>query len=290
MEGPAKNRTESVLRGAWRTVLSLLIGLVLVLALLVAFGDVYTSGSTLGYNIGLAGGLMILSLLLYPLRKHIRGLENLGRMDTWFRYHMFMGIGGPVLILFHSTFKTGSMNGGVALYAMLLVALSGAVGRFVYRHVHHGLYGKAVTLADAEADLNASLKEMGSVFSLRPNIEHQLKAFHQAAFARLDSLPQRAWRFMTLRWKGKRLTYGMRRSAKKALVREARQQGWPRAQLALNYGLAKQQINRYVDAVIQTAQFTGWERLFSLWHIAHVPFVYLLFFSGAVHVIAVHIY
>jgi len=30
--------------------------------------------------------------------------------------------------------------------------------------------------------------------------------------------------------------------------------------------------------------------LFSLWHILHVPFVFMLVISGVVHVIAVHMY
>jgi hypothetical protein len=290
MEGPAQNRTESVLRGAWRSVLALLIALVLILAWLSAFGNFYTPGSKLGYNLGLAGGLMMLSLLLYPLRKRIRVLENLGRMETWFRYHMFMGISGPALILFHATFKTGSMNGGIALYAMLLVAASGVIGRFVYRHIHRGLYGKEMTLADAESELKTSLENMGSVFALRPDIEQLLKAFHKTALAKLDSYPQRAWRFLTLRWQGKRLSHTIRREAKKALLQEARLKNWSHQHVMLNYDLSKQQVNRYINAVIQAGQISGWERLFSLWHLAHVPFIYLLLLSGIVHVIAVHIY
>jgi hypothetical protein len=38
------------------------------------------------------------------------------------------------------------------------------------------------------------------------------------------------------------------------------------------------------------AQFSAMERLFSWWHIAHVPFVYLMVISAIAHVIAVHIY
>lgn len=290
MEGPAENRTVSVLRGVWRTLIAILVILVLVLAWLVAFGKLYTPGSKLGYNLGLAGGLMMLSLLLYPLRKRMKVLDRLGRMENWFRYHMFIGIGGPVLILFHSTFKTGSMNGSVALYAMLLVALSGVIGRFVYRHIHRGLYGKQVTLTDAESELKIILTNMGSVFSLCPNIEPQLKTFNQMALEKLDNYPQRTWRFITLRWKARQLMHTLQRDAKKALKQEAKQRHWSRNELLLSYNLAKQQMNSYVNAIVQVAQLTGWERLFSLWHLAHVPFMYLLVLSGIVHVIAVHIY
>jgi hypothetical protein len=30
--------------------------------------------------------------------------------------------------------------------------------------------------------------------------------------------------------------------------------------------------------------------MFALWHVAHIPFVYLLVLSAVVHVVAVHMY
>jgi hypothetical protein len=36
--------------------------------------------------------------------------------------------------------------------------------------------------------------------------------------------------------------------------------------------------------------FSAWERLFALWHVAHVPFVYILALSAVAHVVAVHAY
>lgn len=291
IEAPAKSSTTfAAPLWVWRLALALLALLVLGLAVLVASGELVQQGTDLSYNLGLAGGLMMLSLLLYPLRKRIRFLAGLGRMESWFRYHMFMGIGGPLLILFHSTFKAGSMNGRIALYAMLLVALSGVVGRFVYRHIHRGLYGRQLTLADAEAELKSSQENIASVFALRPEIEQRLKAFHERAFARLDNPLQRLWRFMVLRHQGNRLARSIRHEAKKALAAEARQQKWPYAQILLNYTMARRQIDNYVNAIIQSAQLAGWAKLFSLWHVAHVPFIYLLVFSGIVHVVAVHLY
>ncbi len=41
---------------------------------------------------------------------------------------------------------------------------------------------------------------------------------------------------------------------------------------------------------MQTSQLAVWERLFSLWHVVHIPFIYLLVLSGIVHVVAVHMY
>ena len=39
--------------------------------------------------------LMMLALLLYSLRKHVRFMHSWGPTKHWFRLHMFLGIAGP---------------------------------------------------------------------------------------------------------------------------------------------------------------------------------------------------
>jgi hypothetical protein len=81
-----------------------------------------------------AGGVLMLLLFSYPLRKHFRFAHGWGRMKVWLWLHVILGITGPLLILAHSTFHVGSLNAGVALYSMIIVALSGVVGRFIFNH------------------------------------------------------------------------------------------------------------------------------------------------------------
>ncbi|PKO39520.1 MAG: hypothetical protein CVU33_04700 [Betaproteobacteria bacterium HGW-Betaproteobacteria-6] len=290
MEGEAKSSGEKVFRGAWRVSIAVLVSLLLFLAWLVRTGELYDSNSDFAYNIGLTGGLLMLSLLLYPLRKRIHALERLGKMESWFKFHMVAGITGPLLVLFHSTFRTGSLNGAMALYAMLLVALSGIVGRFIYRHIHRGLYGNQLTLAEAAAELNECADNVRSVYALQPDIEPRLKAFRDVAFDPTGSRLARAWRFITLRWRSRRLARQIRSDAKRALRRQFRKQGGKRREVIVNYRLAREQIDRYLDSVVKASQLSVWERLFSFWHIVHIPFLYLLVFSGVVHVVAVHMY
>lgn len=273
-----------------RLALGLVAAALAALARWVAVARPYTPDSDLGYNLGLVGGLLMLALLLYPLRKRVRPLARLGKMASWFKFHMVAGIGGPLLVLFHSTFKLQSLNGTVALYAMLLVAASGVVGRFIYRHVHRGLYGRRLTLDEAAAELRTSRENVNSVFALRPDVERRLAAFHERAFAPLDGVGARVWRFVTLRWQARRLAAAMRRDVKAALMRVLRQRRLPRRELAIGYRLAREQILAYLDAVVQASQLAVWERLFSLWHVIHIPFLYLLVFAGIVHVLAVHMY
>ncbi|MBI4985178.1 MAG: hypothetical protein HZC24_07500 [Rhodocyclales bacterium] len=277
-------------RGARRFFIGLVVAALIALGAWVAVAAPYTPGSELGYNLGLAGGLLMLALLLYPVRKRVRAFERLGKMADWFKFHMVAGIGGPLLVLFHSTFKLNSLNGSVAFYAMLLVAGSGVVGRFIYRHVHRGLYGRRLTLDGAQADLLTSRENVNSVFALRPDVEARLLAFHDYAFAPLVGTAPRVWRFVTLRWRGRRLSRAVRRDVKFALTRLQRDGRLSRQEVAVNYRLAREQILGYLDGVVRTSQLSVWEKLFSLWHVIHIPFLYLLLFAGIVHVLAVHMY
>jgi hypothetical protein len=52
----------------------------------------------------------------------------------------------------------------------------------------------------------------------------------------------------------------------------------------------KRFIDRYLKTTQEIAQFETYEKLFSLWHVFHVPLVYMLTFSAIWHVIAVHRY
>jgi hypothetical protein len=290
LDGKAGSKLELVLRSAWRIGLGVLVILVVFLAWLVAVGDLFKAGDKLGYNLGLAGGIMMLTLLIYPLRKRYHFLDRLGAMLKWFRFHMLFGILGPVLVLFHSTFKIGSMNARVAFYSMLLVAGSGVIGRYLYRHVHRGLYGRQMSLSEIESDLQVASQDINSVFGLAPEVGEKLSAFQAYSTENVSGFGRRIWRFMTLGSQARRVGRQARNRIKRAIKRAAAENRWGRVEAHLHYDLAKDQIANYLSAVCLTAQFATWERLFSLWHVIHVPFIYLLVISGVVHVVAVHMY
>lgn len=250
----------------------------------------YTPGSDLGYNLGLAGGLMMLVLLLYPLRKHWHPLQSFGPLKYWFRLHMMLGITGPLLIILHSNFTFGSLNAGVALTCMILVAGSGIIGRFIYTKIHHGLYGRRASLQDRQALLGISAGDVKSKFHFAPKVEQRLKDFESNALAPSRIPFSSAWRFLTLRlqvqWHYSRAVHDL----KHALKPVAKRRGWSKSKLIRRYAQGKNVIRAYLALVQDVAQFKTYERLFSLWHVVHIPFVFMLAFSAIFHVIAVHMY
>src|SRR6267142_675787 len=106
--------------------------------------------SGLGYAIGIVGGSLILSQLLYAVRKRVRSLSFLGSVPKWFQTHMILGVVGPVCILLHCGFSLGATNSNIALFSMLTVSGSGIFGRYFYSKIHNVLYGRKATLSELQ--------------------------------------------------------------------------------------------------------------------------------------------
>lgn len=249
----------------------------------VATGKYYTPRSNFGFYLGVAGSVLMLALLLYPLRKHVRFMHRWGALKHWFRWHMILGIVGPVLILFHSTFHVRSLNATVALLSMLIVVISGVIGRFVYRKIHYGLYGSRATLENLQREFAVQSEGMKSRFHMAPRVEQWLESFARVANQPDRSFFAMCWQLLVLGLK--RPLYEFRCARELRKLRHDRQQespGGPRE--------AIQMAKRYLREAERVATFTAYERLFSLWHILHIPLIYLLAASSIVHIIAVYMY
>ncbi|OGI40987.1 MAG: hypothetical protein A2140_02300 [Candidatus Muproteobacteria bacterium RBG_16_62_13] len=250
----------------------------------------YTPGSDFGYYLGMAGGIMMLLLLLYPLRKHVRFLNWTGKLPGWFRFHMFLGIAGPLLILYHSTLHVGSLNAKVALYSMILVAGSGIFGRFFYTKIHHGLYGRHSTLQERQERLGLTGGEVKSKFHFAPSVETRLKALEAYASAEASPGMLGIRHALMVGWRVRQALWLTHRDLRRILGKAAVERDWPREKLAQRLRKSDQLVRTYLFALRDVAQYRVYQRLFSLWHVLHVPLVYMLVISGVVHVIAVHMY
>ena len=97
-------------------------------------------------------------------------------------------------------------------------------------------------------------------------------------------------RFAGLGWSAHRTYRQCRQELETALRKRARQSNMSRHAFEPHNQYALSVIGSYLEATMRVAQFRGYERLFALWHVAHIPFVYMLAASAVIHVIAVHMY
>jgi hypothetical protein len=246
----------------------------------VAHGNYYKSGTGLGYNLGLAGGLMILTLLLYSFRKHVKFMQRVGKLKYWFRIHMILGVLGPTLILFHTNFKTGSINATVALYCMLLVAGSGLIGRFVYTRIHRGLYGQRSTLAEAREELAGSTGNVHTQLHFFPVVETWIDEFEHETLEKKRGFFEGVWYFLSFDIRRMLLVWRCRRNIKRVLG--------PGQRRAVKE--ATQMVGQYLLQIQKVAQFKKFEQIFSAWHILHIPLMYMMLATAIFHVIWVHMY
>jgi len=244
----------------------------------------------LGYWLGIIGGSLMLLLLFYPAGKKSSLLRRLGLVKHWFRIHMIFGLVGPLLVLYHCNFSVDAMNSKVALYSMLAVALSGIIGKHFYSRIHRGLYGTRAGIEELRNDISASLENSHGLAAILPGF---INALHDISadvigdrFTKSIGLRRSlSWtfRYYTVR---ARLYFQINRELRtRAKVSETLQANTKNLRKTAN-AYAAQQVGR----MRQVAQLSFYERLFSLWHIFHMPLFLLLVISALVHVLAVHMY
>ena len=73
----------------------------------------------------------MLPLLAYAVRKHAKFARNWGKMTGWMYVHQYFGILGPLLIVAHSAFTFLSFNAIVAFFTMVVLVISGFIGRWI---------------------------------------------------------------------------------------------------------------------------------------------------------------
>ena len=243
-----------------------------------------------GYWLGILGGSLMLVLLVYSLRKRWTWLAFLGSTPGWFRFHMVLGIAGPVCIVYHCNFSTGATNSNVALFSMLTVAGSGLIGRYIYSHIHHGLYGRKLELGELRAGAEG-LRNLSSRISFLPELvtridtaeQRLLKAGPHLSFLGFAKPTVVAIAAFRARWElhhyiRHSLHAGSRRSA---VVAAEHKRLWL---------TARGYVDRRLAATRRVASFEGYERLFSLWHALHIPLIFMMVIAAVIHVIAVHVY
>jgi hypothetical protein len=264
--------------------------LVLIIGIQLPVTHYLSPKSGLGYAIGIIGGVLILSQLLYAVRKRVASLRFLGSVHGWFQTHMILGILGPVCILLHCGFSLGATNSNIALFSMLTVAGSGIFGRYFYSKIHHGLYGRKATLAELQ-ERAQDVRERTTKILMMPELTNLLEDEERRLLAVGDWGPVG----MVLAPLAISYRHSSGRARLRRYVRAA-----IRVTAARHKAVAKQSdrfervafdyVSRRMKVTREVVEFRIYERLFSVWHVLHMPLFLMLIAAGIVHVISVHVY
>lgn len=226
-----------------------------------------------GHGLGMVGGLLIIvGVAAYSSRKRFRTLSRAGRLSRWLEVHIFLCLLGPILVLYHTTFKIGGVA-AITFWTMLSVVLSGFIGRFLYALIPHNMEGKQLS----EQELAAEFSGLGNILSGDPvgsrlitSIDDAFRAADDnrgrngvwSALFRLERVKRRARREIRRIIGGAHVDRHVARRLRSAAIRRVslRQQSL---------------LLRQVD------------RLFFYWHVVHLPFTIIMFITLAMHITVV---
>ena len=103
---------------------------------LYAVYSVPRGGSITGYVLGILGTLLIIVLMLLSVRKR-QYQRPMGRLDTWMRIHVFLGIITCMIVGMHAGFMVAGTISVVLTVVFVLVIVSGFVGTALYEILPH---------------------------------------------------------------------------------------------------------------------------------------------------------
>jgi len=244
----------------------------------------------LGYWLGIAGAVLMLMLLLYPIRKRFKSLRSLGSVKGWFRAHMLFGIIGPTLILFHANFSLGSLNATVATVVMLIVVASGVIGRYLHGRVHLGLYGRRAEARDLLNDLSSIKAALSDDIGADQSFMSEIAALERFLPDPESGVLASAWAMITVGSRTRRANRRLLRRAKEVLSADARASRWTWWEKRARLAAVREHLQLWRSAVVKTSTFAVYARALSLWHLLHLPLFLLLIITAVLHVVAVHLY
>ena len=118
------------------------------------------AGSAMGALFGIAGAVLMLIPLAYPIVKRVpfinaRVTKHVS-MQTQLTVHVYAGIFGPLLAIIHTGHKFESWLGIALTAVMLLVVVSGFAVRYLLTYVNQEIKDKLLLLQTARGDLDSA--------------------------------------------------------------------------------------------------------------------------------------
>ena len=230
---------------------------------------------TIGRGLGILGLVMFGIMFLYPLRKRLSFLAGWGTTKNWLDYHIVLGITAPILVTFHASFKLTNGIAGVAYWIMIVVALSGIIGRYLYSSIPRRIDEAEMTVDEMRqlsTDLATQLEGQG-VFSA----EDLQPLFRMPSIEQVQAMP--IWRALVVI-----LSLDARRSLQ--LFRLRLKHGARRRDHA-EFVRVLAAIKKQASLMKNIVFLSKMRQLFELWHVIHRPFSYSFAALVVLHIIVV---
>ena len=221
-----------------------------------------------GQTLGMVGALLMLVPFLYMMRKRISWLKSSGSLRGWLEFHLFCGVVGPVLVTLHTSFKFNGII-SAAYWSMVIVVLSGFIGRYLFVRIPRSIRGSELARGELDARAESLKVELadsaGSIEVLR-----RVEAFEHAEVPATASLSAFDLFFGEI-----------------GLARRLRRFEGELQRAGLSADLAAEVMILTQERAVtlrRIAYLQKTKTLFGVWHVFHLPLVYLLLVIVIAHV------
>lgn len=226
---------------------------------------------TLGHGIGILGSALItIGVASYMLRKRVRLFSRLGVLKHWLEFHIFLCTLGPILVLFHTSFKFGGIV-SISFWSMVAVFLSGIVGRFIYIQIPRTIEGRELSLTEVK-----NLKtDVGGILNNTTNLD-------EASYNEIIELTKKKIELYQSSFFSSYIkTYFDDKKALRKAKLIIKKSQLTRTEYKKIIKLLKNEmsLNRKID------RLNTMKNWLKYWHVIHLPFAFIMFIVMFVHVV-----
>jgi hypothetical protein len=214
-------------------------------------------GRGLGLGLGVTACIMVVLNLLYVARRSPRVRFSWGAMRGWMTSHVATGVLALLCALLHAAMAPADTAGGHAFWALALLVVTGAVGRYFYAWVPRAANGRELELDEVKARLERVDSNV---------VTGERRFLAEARDEVLRLIEARQWRGNLL---GRAIALlGVRLDLHRTvtrLTRSGRERGVGEAQIAETMTLAR----RAHRAALMAAHYEDLRALLATWRYVH---------------------
>ena len=228
---------------------------------------------TESHGYGVVGTAMIVvGVATYSTRKRVRTFANAGGIKYFLEFHIFLCLLGPVLVLYHTTFKFGGLV-AVAFWSMTAVVLSGFIGRYLYQHIPKNIQGNELSMKELEAESDRLSDFLRTEYHLPADV---LALFDDIGLHRSDIVDAGLLKLLWYMIQGD-LSRVQRMQKVRAILH----------QYSIDIHSSKGILRVANDRIILRQRILLLEKirqLFHYWHVVHLPFSLVMFAILVIHI------
>ncbi len=229
-------------------------------------------GGFTGHGIGIIGSLlMLIGVAVYMIRKRVKYFHRFGILKHWLEFHIFLCTLGPILIVFHTSFKFGGLV-AVSFWSMVAVFLSGIVGRFIYVRIPRTIEGVELDLRQVQQINDELSVKLRNYYNVKDDILLEIENITNSRDK--GTLSAANIFFIIVK------DFFIRRKNIRTITGKLKSSGVSKKKIAEIKLLVKQKmlLNNRIEylRVLQN--------IFKFWHIVHLPFALIMLVIMIIHI------